>query len=81
MWMLLLQSKMFKASAGLLGGSGLLAFVVGYVDMKDKDIREYVNTKNEVVLSETKHIKENQMLMLDTLKTIDDRLYNLRKGK
>jgi len=60
MWSLLIQSKIFKAGGALAGGTGLIAFVVGYVDIKDKDIREYVNIKNQTVISETKHIKENQ---------------------
>lgn len=81
MWALILQSKMMKTSAGLLGGSGFIAFVIGYVDMKDRDIREYVEIKNKIVISETVHIKENQGLILDKLNKIDDRLYELKREK
>ena len=78
MWALLIQSKMFKMSAGVMGGSGLMAFMIGYVDMKDKDIRSYVDIKNKIVINETDHIKENQKQMLEMLNKIDNRIYELK---
>jgi len=78
---LLLKSKLIKASAGIAGGSGLIAFVIGYVDIKDRDMKEYVNIKNESIINEAQHIKENQKQILDKLIIIDNRLYNLNKEK
>ena len=81
MWAILLQSKLFKTSAAAAGGSGLVAFVVAYTDMKDKDIREYVDLQNQVLVLEAEHIKDNQSKILDKLEKIDDRLYKLKKEK
>jgi len=73
-----MKSKGLKIGGGLIGGSGIVAVFLNFVNGKDVAMKEYVNLKNDTVIEKVENLKHGQDLILKTLNKIDDRLYKLK---
>jgi len=80
------QSKAAKSGMLLGGSSGMVALMIslfGHVDSKaletESQVRQYVDTKHELVMSEVSNINKGVDDIKSMLKTIDNRLYDLKK--
>ena len=74
----IMKSKGLKIGGGLIGGSGIVAVFLNFVNGKDVAMKEYVNLKNDTVIEKVENLKHGQDLILKTLNKIDDRLYKLK---
>ena len=75
MWAILLKSKLIKAGAATVGGSGAVAFVVAFANTKDASMREYVDLKHEAAVAQIQNLDKGQERILSVLEKIDERLY------
>lgn len=79
-----IKSKAMKISSGLAGGGGiiivLLAFQGDYkerINKAEAATRLYVDQKYELLVKDTKYLKQGQDDIKDILKIIEKRLYEL----
>lgn len=82
---LFLQSKAAKASSLAIGSGGALAIILNMIDSRDHNIREFVELKNENIMTRIKDVEKRLDQKLDSNKEllirIDNRLYELNKKR
>jgi hypothetical protein len=72
-----------KVGTGVLGSAlTFMVATVGYVDSKtektEKNLKEYVDTKHDHVIDKMNSMENNQEKILETLKTLDQRIYKMK---
>ena len=91
-WAAILASKTAKIGAGVAAGGSSIALVLNMItarvdelnkkiDDKDKAIREYVDFRHDMVMNEIAHIGATTTEIKDTLKTMERRMYDEKRGK
>lgn len=84
-----MASKSAKIGGGILAGGSTLALLLSVmgtrldelnikIDDKDKTIREYVDFKHDIVMRELRFMNDTQVDIKDTLRAINNRMYDER---
>ncbi len=63
MWVTILgwimKSKGAKVGGGIIGGSGVVAMLMGFVNVKEESLRQYVDSKHEIAIEKVINIKDD----------------------
>ncbi len=73
----LIKSKVAKVGSGTLIGSGVISILISFIGSKEIELRNYVDLKHDVVLSDVIHLKEGQTDIKSQMKDRDERMFNL----
>lgn len=77
----MLKSKIAKVGGGTIVGSGLFTLLLSHVNSREANLKQYVDLKHEVVISDVIHLKSGQTDIKSLLKKIDERIYQLVQKK
>ena len=86
-WLFALFAKLYASKGikiGTVAGGGMMALVMGlHADIKSEiteaELRskDYTNSKMELMMKETAHLKNGQTDIKDLLRILDKRIYDL----